>query len=257
VHVWLVPLADPSRNIKFRLDRKEGSISADGKMPDADWEVAREYALDPANLALIEWRRQLARAWGLASSGRRLKAEDRTYAFEEFSPIREDFLLHFKFGAERWFAVDTYCANPDCSCVEAHLPLYRIRPERRKQDAEFVVALDLQTGEIRKEPDGTFPPDWLDVVRAFQDSLGDWRRELSRRREALRAIALKRLRRPAAEVAPVVASPLAAAQARPSEASAGSQAPRVPLRAAGGDVSRNAPCPCGSGKKFKRCCGAR
>ena len=28
-----------------------------------------------------------------------------------------------------------------------------------------------------------------------------------------------------------------------------------PHQARGGKVERNAPCPCGSGKKFKKCCG--
>ncbi|MBX6393000.1 MAG: UPF0149 family protein [Burkholderiales bacterium] len=32
--------------------------------------------------------------------------------------------------------------------------------------------------------------------------------------------------------------------------------PREPFRREGGKVGRNDPCPCGSGKKYKRCCGA-
>ena len=31
--------------------------------------------------------------------------------------------------------------------------------------------------------------------------------------------------------------------------------PRALARATNGKISRNAPCPCGSGKKYKRCCG--
>ena len=40
---------------------------------------------------------------------------------------------------------------------------------------------------------------------------------------------------------------------------AGSHAPfdRGPARAFGRKVGRNEPCPCGSGRKYKRCCGAR
>jgi len=32
-------------------------------------------------------------------------------------------------------------------------------------------------------------------------------------------------------------------------------APQVPVTRAAPKVGRNAPCPCGSGSKFKRCCG--
>ncbi len=34
------------------------------------------------------------------------------------------------------------------------------------------------------------------------------------------------------------------------------QASQQPIRREGEKVGRNAPCPCGSGKKYKKCCGA-
>jgi len=34
------------------------------------------------------------------------------------------------------------------------------------------------------------------------------------------------------------------------------QAPQQPVRREGDKIGRNAPCPCGSGKKYKKCCGA-
>jgi uncharacterized protein YecA (UPF0149 family) len=30
---------------------------------------------------------------------------------------------------------------------------------------------------------------------------------------------------------------------------------KTPVKAGGGHVGRNDPCPCGSGKKYKKCCG--
>ncbi|HIE11729.1 MAG TPA: hypothetical protein EYP62_08950, partial [Kiritimatiellae bacterium] len=35
------------------------------------------------------------------------------------------------------------------------------------------------------------------------------------------------------------------------------QSARVPVRRTQPKVGRNDPCPCGSGKKYKKCCGAR
>ncbi len=67
------------------------------------------------------------------------------------------------------------------------------------------------------------------------------------------------------QAAPPPGSPLAAAPAQAAAASPGSAAPRRPSAAQGakaskpakvGKVGRNDPCPCGSGKKYKRCCGA-
>ena len=43
--------------------------------------------------------------------------------------------------------------------------------------------------------------------------------------------------------------------AKPTEASQGDQAPRSPQRRKNPKIGPNAPCPCGSGKKYKQCCG--
>ena len=47
-------------------------------------------------------------------------------------------------------------------------------------------------------------------------------------------------------------APQSAGEQSPAEADTGSQ---LPQRREQPKVSRNAPCPCGSGKKFKKCCG--
>jgi preprotein translocase subunit SecA len=39
-------------------------------------------------------------------------------------------------------------------------------------------------------------------------------------------------------------------------AGAGDQAPVQTVRRASDKIGRNDPCPCGSGKKYKKCCGA-
>jgi len=44
-------------------------------------------------------------------------------------------------------------------------------------------------------------------------------------------------------------------QAKQVEGAANNNAPSQPIRRAAGTVGRNDPCPCGSGKKYKNCCG--
>ncbi len=53
---------------------------------------------------------------------------------------------------------------------------------------------------------------------------------------------------------PVAAAPRPAPASAPTAASPRAATPEAPLRL--GKVGRNDPCPCGSGKKHKRCCGA-
>jgi preprotein translocase subunit SecA len=41
------------------------------------------------------------------------------------------------------------------------------------------------------------------------------------------------------------------------EGSAGNNAPQAPVKRDSSKVGRNDPCPCGSGKKYKDCCGKK
>ena len=54
------------------------------------------------------------------------------------------------------------------------------------------------------------------------------------------------------ESKPAESAPL---QAKQVEGAANNSAPSQPIRRASGTVGRNDPCPCGSGKKYKNCCG--
>ena len=56
----------------------------------------------------------------------------------------------------------------------------------------------------------------------------------------------------AKESKPSEAAPMKAKQV---EGAANNSAPSQPIRKAAGSVGRNDPCPCGSGKKYKNCCG--
>jgi preprotein translocase subunit SecA len=48
----------------------------------------------------------------------------------------------------------------------------------------------------------------------------------------------------------------AASQPRPAERSLRPATASAPIKVAGKKIGRNEPCPCGSGKKYKKCCGA-
>jgi len=59
----------------------------------------------------------------------------------------------------------------------------------------------------------------------------------------------------AAEVKEARKADAAPMKAEQVEGAANNSAPSQPIRRAAGNVGRNDPCPCGSGKKYKNCCG--
>jgi uncharacterized protein YchJ len=144
-------------------------------------------------------------------------------AFDGLFPADWDLLVTHE-GAHYW-GVDQYCANPACDCAQLAVTLYHLRAGAPVIGrARLDLALQRPTIE-------TSSPIAADVFKAFWAEHEAALR--ARRTEARNAIV---------RFAPQSAKPAPAAALPPS----GSRTPR------------NAPCPCGSGKKYKRCClGAR
>lgn len=141
-------------------------------------------------------------------------------AFQDLFPADWDLL--FKHDGEIYWVIDRYCPTPSCNCSSVALTLYRLRTDN---PAPLVVG-DADADLARESPvlDVTTPAA-REPFAAFSRELLE--RLLSRREEARRAV----LR----HAPPSPAKPAALSLA----------ASRTP---------RNAPCACGSGKKFKRCC---
>ena len=141
-------------------------------------------------------------------------------AFQDLFPADWDLL--FKHDGGTYWVIDRYCPTPSCDCSSVALTLYRLRTDN---PAPLVVG-DADADLARESP-------VLQVTTpAAREPFAAFSRELLerlplRREEARRAV----LR----HAAPSPAKPAALSLA----------ASRTP---------RNAPCPCGSGKKFKRCC---
>lgn len=220
----------------FRVNLKEGGVAWDER-PSAEAEaIALEFAGERRIQRLILRRRHIVRASGLLEGAAPIAGDPgMTWALHDFSPIDESFPLRFECDGKDWDALDQYCVNPECDCEDAILIFYQIRKDRKIQEEEFGVQLDLTTGEVRHEDNRRLSRGRIRVLERFQIELGDWRGELSRRRDLLRRIARRHL----------------ALEAPPWEEPIPETVPF--LRAE--KVGRNAPCPCGSGRKFKNCCG--
>lgn len=152
-------------------------------------------------------------------------------------------------GASRYVVLERFCPNPECDCREVHLAFFPLHRDSANSDrhvvSEEIMAKMTLDGQVR-----------LDEVHGVrrteaQAVISQWRREemddlgyLGWRYEQMKAVGRrslagkKRRRREAPEMdfIPEETEPLEPASAR---------------------VGRNSPCPCGSGKKYKKCCGPK
>ncbi len=133
-----------------------------------------------------------------------------------------------------YHVVDHHCSNPACPCTEIVLGLYRIHGDT----ARHVGDVRLDRRDARPRPKATTPAASALFDRVWEH-YGD---ELVRRHDEVRAVVRAMANELAARAATV------AVGATTNHAAPG---PRKPVS---GRPSRNAPCPCGSGKKYKRCC---
>lgn len=145
----------------------------------------------------------------------RVDLADRVPFFEIF-PSRWD--LAIALDGRLWWIVDLWCLKPGCGCEEVALSLHA-----DGGDEQAFVVVDLRSRALAgPKPNQTGLRLW-EILRENAEVLA----ELDERRTTIRRVARK--------------LPAHLAPAKPA-------APPAP-------VGRNEPCPCGSGKKFKRCCG--
>ena len=139
--------------------------------------------------------------------------------YDELFPADWDLVLYEE-GVLYW-AVDHHCLKPACSCAAVVVAFHRIDESHVRGVGK--VTLDLREPDVH--PRASTPL----TGRLFEKLWARRREELVRRHEEVRRQVLR----------------VASGHATP--------APAPEFRT----PARNAPCPCGSGKKYKRCCAAR
>lgn len=137
-----------------------------------------------------------------------------------------------------WRVDDHHCLAPHCTCRSAVLSFLRIRHHAnslRASATEMAAAMyDYQSRAFT--PTGHAAPDappLNTLVSVLREHHPDLDRRLADRHDRLRVLFARALERRKRSVRAAAAPP-------PSSHS---------------KTGRNDPCPCGSGKKFKRCCG--
>jgi hypothetical protein len=250
LELWLRPLSDSraSRGVRhLRLDILAREVRCASPAEDADCELASGLTL-----------RFTAEDWALAARIYQADKADHSEpetadglkaAFPEEALADPSLMIQYQavFPHARtisfqtvgiaWLVVERYCTGPDCDCHEVCLDIARVPANAAQQphvidekDAASVI-YDYSTGtiEVRKAS----LPGWPSVrflVAALEAAFPELKTHTRRRHRVLR-----QLHRDAR---------------RQRNATAAAQALRPAAK-----VGRNDPCPCGSGKKHKRCCG--
>jgi hypothetical protein len=140
---------------------------------------------------------------------------------EVLGGVRDDV---YKLGDRLYEVLDLHCAKPGCSCGEILLDIQTVRPRGGPHLGD--VHLN-GAGAVTLEPNSRHPQRFANVWAAFQKRHPTYRDWLARRGALVQEVA--------ARIVPATSAPRATGQPK---------------------VGRNDPCPCGSGKKHKKCCGA-
>ncbi|WP_232431389.1 SEC-C metal-binding domain-containing protein [Cupriavidus sp. UYPR2.512] len=136
---------------------------------------------------------------------------------EVYTCVRQDL---YAFDAHVYEALDFYCPIPSCDCAEVNLHFEPVHPDGARSPGHVNVHL---AGRIRLEPETHGDLTRLEQLwAAFCQRHPRYLERLSHRDTLIKATG-ERL------VGPATAEP---------------------------KVGRNDPCPCGSRKKYKKCCGA-
>jgi len=194
-----------------------------GEMLEQDWNSLRRlyvslkhYYTEHADLDAIEAEFPEEAAEGL------------TVGYYEILPYALP--VEFAFESDQWLMDDSYCVKPKCGChyvVLAFWPLCCNEDQKvAAGEPPVMFRYDYRTGKLENLPDAKERGLKASaILEAFKRAKPDLNSFLAGRHAALRRLvqcAMNRKRPPA-------------------------QTPKP---------ARNASCPCGSGKKYKRCCGA-
>jgi hypothetical protein len=190
----------------------------------------REYRLEPDDIDrgfLIPYKQIASEEGSIASGGT-------AYSFG---------FLHEE---HEYLVEDLYCANPSCGCREVHLRFFELHRGAGKDDGHvakdsFMAVMSLNGNLKIKDSGDLTRGQALGIASAWHANAGDVLETLKWRYDKIKEIGRRSM-------------PSAGAEGR-GIGPAAINRPLVRALSTPARPGRNDPCPCGSGKKFKRCCG--
>jgi hypothetical protein len=146
--------------------------------------------------------------------------------------------LNFRHNGEVWAVDEQYCVQPDCRCSETVLSFFRLMDAAGRKTEIIRQAPTLRynylsraTEPLERPAGMPSPQELLAVIKGDQP---DVNHQLHRRHLIMQLLYARRYQ----------------AQAQARRKSLATVAASAPLS----KIGRNAPCPCGSGRKYKHCC---
>jgi hypothetical protein len=180
-----------------------------------------------------------------------LQGEGTVVSYNEIFPLAP--ALDFTIGSEKWFALDDYCVSPECDCREVVLQFVTEDPERGAsptdpQSAPPAVFYDYRKRKFEQaQAPGTHQPSLGVLLSGLKDKMPGFDAEAKRRHLRLKAMFKRALSKFDDETE-------RALSVEDSESEPVSRTIEAPVHTP--KSGRNDPCPCGSGKKYKKCCGS-
>lgn len=123
---------------------------------------------------------------------------------------------------------DSYCMNPECLCNETFISFVEVNELDNSGEHIFTLLFKLKTGRYEVESKACTDERMKDILKSFKKEEKLIREDLNRRYKDMKVIGKQIYTESNVKTAPKV-SVL--------------------------QVGRNDICPCGSGKKYKKCCG--
>lgn len=139
----------------------------------------------------------------------------------------------FEFDSTRYFVLDFYCPNPKCDCRDVFLTFQVMKDNNALSSPVLEYRIKFKTGKtICERKDASISAQYAEELFAVflkyidERGSGIFKERYARIKEWGKDSLQSKLHGPS--TSPVSVGP---------------------------KIGRNAPCPCGSGKKYKRCCG--
>jgi uncharacterized protein YchJ len=165
-----------------------------------------------------------------------MEADYMLYYGELYYSVHNNALV-FEYKQNRYIVLDNYCANPLCDCTEIVLAFYAVKNNQASEDLIMDLRYNYKTGLYRlgERKKGLSEQDAEGVYQAFVDYYtGDWNKLFRERHRNVKLFMSRHV-----------------TDGKTKQLSTKSSSEHTGTK----KIGRNEPCPCGSGKKYKRCCG--
>ncbi|MFP6637158.1 MAG: SEC-C metal-binding domain-containing protein, partial [Nitrospinaceae bacterium] len=198
------------------------------RLTEIQTEIARGFAKNAADELILLFKQRVveAKAYGEKNPTSYLEFEPGNYFnYFELVPKNKE-MLDFNFSNEQYFAEDSYDIDPRNDNRSLKLAFYKLELDNADQAPIFSSTYFLDE-RLREKEDAKLESSNSDMLIAINESIPDFNDRLKKRYKEAKRIGKELLK----------------------------SSPGVKIEE--GKIKSNEPCPCGSGKKYKKCCALK